>query len=154
MCRAALAQLKILKEEKVHPSAWIWVHAHNVESAEMLFSVAEQGAWISLDGLREESSVQKHLELLQALKSQDYLSQVLLSHDGNSFPRGGAIRPYEALFTNLIPGMQKAGFTKSEIQKLTVEKPRPCIFCKYQKNLKFIRGHHILDFGSFRYKLA
>ncbi len=131
--QAALAQLKILEEEKVHPSAWIWVHANKAENAEALLPLAEKGAWISLDGLREEASLQKHLEILKVFKKEGYLPQLLLSHDGNSFPRGGNIRPYEALFTKMIPAMKNEEFTQSEIQQLTIENPARAFSIKIRK---------------------
>jgi len=50
---AVSEQIRILGEEGVHASAWIWVHAQNLESPLDLMSAAEAGAWIEIDGIRE-----------------------------------------------------------------------------------------------------
>lgn len=126
----AKTALTILKEENVRPAAWIWTHADKVESTKHLLPAAQAGAWISLDGVRapnptssEEGVFERHLRYLKELKAYDLLSQVLLSHDGNSFPRGGAIRPYEAIFTALLPRLAQEGFSQSDIRQLMVDNP-------------------------------
>lgn len=121
---AAAAQLAILREEGVHPSAWIWVHAHNVDRAEALLPAAEAGAWIELDGL-SENTLDHHVSLAEALRARGLLGQVLLSHDGNSYRYGGGpMRPYEALFTHALPRLRARGFSQAEIQQLTAENPQ------------------------------
>ena len=127
----AQTALAILKEEDVSPTAWIWTHANKAESFDDLLPAARAGAWISLDGVRaqgesvssEEGVFERHLRYLQELQKRGLLSQVLLSHDGNSFPSGGAIRPYEALFTALLPRLAQAGFSQQDIRQLTVDNP-------------------------------
>jgi phosphotriesterase-related protein len=120
---AARQELEILREEEVSPNAWIWTHANQSERAEPLLDAARAGGWISLDGVRE-NSIDHHLALLKELKKAGFLKQVLLSHDGNSFPRGGAIRPYEAIFTTFIPRLRQESFSRKEIRQLTVLNPR------------------------------
>lgn len=121
---AARQQIEILRAEGVSPSAWIWVHANSVLEAGELLRAAEQGAWISLDGL-EEASVDRHLVLLQRLRQAGRLGQLLLSHDGNSFrATGRAPRPYEALFTHFLPLLRKEKFAESEIRQLTRTNPQ------------------------------
>ncbi len=126
----AKTALTILKEEGVAPAAWIWTHANKVERTEDLLFAARSGAWISLDGVRtpdptasELGVFERHLRYLKELKAHDLLSRVLLSHDGNSFPRGGAIRPYEAIFTALLPRLAQEGFSPSDIRQLMVDNP-------------------------------
>jgi len=54
----------------------------------------------------------------------DYLQQVLLSHDGSSYPQQGkSKRTFEVLFTTFLPMMKGAGFTDDEIRQLIVENP-------------------------------
>ncbi len=123
--------LAILEEEDVSPNALIWTHANKAENFEDLLPAARAGAWISLDGVRapgesassEEGVFERHLRYLKELKKQELLSQVLLSHDGNSFPRGGPIRPFEAIFTALLPQLAQAGFSQQDIRQLTVDNP-------------------------------
>lgn len=131
---AVLTQLSILREEGVAPSGWVWIHAQNVKNANDLLQAAEKGAWISLDALRTANyyeqrksasiTVDRHLELLLFLKSNGYLKQVLLSHDGSSYPQEGkSRRTFEVLFTTFIPMMKAAGFSDEEINQLSVENP-------------------------------
>lgn len=116
-------QLRILAEEGVHPSAWIWVHAQNTKRVEGLVFAAKQGAWIELDGVSEKNA-QPHLEVVQQLKQLGYLNNLLLSHDGNSY-RAGTRPPkgYDALFTTFIPLLQTSGFSSEEIYQLTQANP-------------------------------
>ncbi len=119
---AAHWQLEALQLSGVHPSAWIWTHANQVETAEPLLEAARSGAWISLDGARGDA-LDKHVEFLKIFRAEGYLTQVLLSHDGNSFPRGGAIRPYEEILTSLLPRLRTEGFMEAEIEQLTIKNP-------------------------------
>jgi phosphotriesterase-related protein len=127
-------QLSILREEGVSPAAWVWIHAQNVKNKEDLLPAAEKGAWISLDALRTANyyeqrngatfTVDRHLELLLFLKEKGYLNQVLLSHDGSSYPQQGkSKRTFEVLFTTFIPMMKVAGISDDEIHQITVENP-------------------------------
>lgn len=121
---AVSQQLRILQEERVPGAAWIWVHAHEVPAPELLRPALEAGAWVSLDGYRPE----RHLHfvgLLQWLRAGGWLGQVLLSHDGNTFPRGGAdpARPFTGLFTGLLPALRADGWTGDHISLLTVRNP-------------------------------
>ena len=121
----AQTALAILREEDVSPAAWIWTHANKVEHVNDLLPAAQAGAWISLDGVRapDEEAFTRHVRYLKELKTQNLLSRVLLSHDGNSFPSGGAIRPFEAIFTALLPRLRQAGFSEPDIQQLVVGNP-------------------------------
>ncbi|MBC7922789.1 MAG: phosphotriesterase [Ferruginibacter sp.] len=125
--QAAYQQLAILDEEDVDPTAWIWVHAHAVEKSEDLLPAAQRGAWLSFDGLQlpdqGNDPVKKHLTLLTEMKRRGFFHQVLLSHDGNSFTSEGRLRPYDALFTALLPDLRSNGFTDREIRTLTVDNP-------------------------------
>ncbi|MBI4892106.1 MAG: phosphotriesterase [Acidobacteria bacterium] len=121
---SAREQLAVLQSEGVSAKAWIWIHANKVTDLAALKAAAEAGAWISLDGLDNET-IPRHLELAQQLKAWGRLRQVLLSHDGNSFRAGGKrpMRPYSALFTHFLPMLQNAGFAQEEIRWLTVDNP-------------------------------
>ncbi|MGI9175050.1 MAG: phosphotriesterase family protein [Rhodothermales bacterium] len=121
---AAREQLAVLREEGVAPAAWIWVHAHQAERTENLIAAAQAGAWVSLDGLGEDT-LESHLALLQALKNEGVLGQVLLSHDGNSYRAGGRPpRPYKALFTRFLSMLREAGCSDEEIKALIATNPQ------------------------------
>ena len=122
---AAREQLSVLKEEGVDPSAWIWVHAQNVDDLDALAEAAEQGAWIEFDGLAPGDEIEHHLALVQAMQERDLLGQVLLSHDGSSYPPGNAEpRPFDTLFRTFLPRLRAAGIDEETIRRLTVENPR------------------------------
>jgi len=132
---AVINQLNILKEEGVAPQSWVWVHAQNVKNGDDLLLAAKEGAWISLDALRTVNyyeqrdsvriAVERHLELLRLLKEKGYLKQVLLSHDGSSYPqKGKSKRTFEVLFTTFIPMMKSVGFSDADIRQLMVINPK------------------------------
>jgi predicted metal-dependent phosphotriesterase family hydrolase len=121
---AAFDQLQILKEENVHPSAWIWVHANNVKDNDALLRAAQKGACIELDGVREDTHDQ-HLAQIALLKKHGHINQVLLSHDGNSFRYGNRpFKPYEYILTHFVPHLKELGYTSKEIIQLTIANPR------------------------------
>lgn len=128
----AKKQLEIFKEEGVHPSAWIWVHAHK-NPAGPLLEAAQQGAWIELDGVNKEGN-ENHLQLVNAFKKNGLLNRVLLSHDGNSFrPNGRAPKAYEDLFTTFMPLLRENGYSQEEIDLLTIKNPQEAFTIKVRK---------------------
>jgi predicted metal-dependent phosphotriesterase family hydrolase len=121
---AAMAQIDLLAQEGVSPRAWIWTHAHEVENPSDLIAAARAGAWISLDGLSTAPGRQDRIRgLLDVVAGAGFLSQVLLSHDGNAYPRGGPIRPFDVLFTDFIPALERTGYRDSDIRMLTRDNP-------------------------------
>ncbi|NEW84093.1 MAG: phosphotriesterase, partial [Mariniphaga sp.] len=121
--KGALAQLSILKEYGVDPSAFIWTHAMGEPSNDNILSIALLGAWIAFDGIDEKTASMIHAkDLLQFMKSTHQLNRVLLSHDAGWYqpgkPNGGEIRPYTALFNSLIPQIMREGFTDKEIDQM------------------------------------
>jgi predicted metal-dependent phosphotriesterase family hydrolase len=111
-----------LKEERISPTAWIWVHAHAVKNIQGLLAAAAKGAWLEFDGLTV-ASLQHHMNLLHEMKQRGHLRQILLSHDRDAFPFQESPRPFETLFTTLIPALKRAGYTQAEIWQLTIENP-------------------------------
>lgn len=131
---AVKQQLEILDKHGVSPTAWIWIHAQNVKNPDDLLYAAEKGAWISLDALRTVNyyeqrekvkiTVERHLELLNFLKERGFIKQVLLAHDGSSYPQAGkSKRSFEPLFTTFIPMMKSIGYTQEEIDQLIIKNP-------------------------------
>ena len=114
--------LTILDREQVDPSAWIWIHAHSLAEVDKAIWAAEQGAWISFDGISEASSPHI-LGLIGAMNRQGHLEHVMLSHDGDSYCLG-AFRPYHFLFTDFIPILKENGFSAEDVAQLTVDNPR------------------------------
>jgi len=119
---AAWEILDLLAQEGVQPSAWVWVHAHAVQDTSALLEAARHGVWISLDGV-SPASAGHILGQLQALKAAGRLGQALLSHDGDSYQFDGSFRPYDYLLSGFIPLMSEAGFTRAEIDQVTIHNP-------------------------------
>jgi phosphotriesterase-related protein len=124
---AGLEELAALAEEGVDGSAFIWVHAQNESDMDLHARAAEQGAWVEFDGLSSES-VENYVVLLKQLRKRGLLERVLISHDAGWYsvgePGGGEFRPFDTLFTELIPALKKCGFTDRQIVQLTVDNPR------------------------------
>jgi predicted metal-dependent phosphotriesterase family hydrolase len=114
--------LGMLGGEGISPEAWIWVHAHAVREASGLRRAAEAGAWISLDGLGEDTAAHI-LGLLQALRDWGLLGRALVSHDGEAFDPSGGSRQFHVLLTSFIPLMERSGFDRGEIEQVTVRNP-------------------------------
>lgn len=126
------AQLNLLKQYGVSPEAWIWTHAHISNDLELLIETAKEGAWISLDRVHS-SNIQSTVDWLLRFKSEHLLHKVLLSHDGNGFPGGGEIRPFEAIMNDLIPALQKKDFTQREIDQLFIQNPKKAFSINVRK---------------------
>lgn len=123
---AALAQLKLLKENGIAGNAFIWVHAQNEKNLELHLQAAHLGAWIEFDGI-SPNSITEYVAYLQQMKTAGLLKQVLISQDAGWYhvgePKGGDFRDYETVFTTFLPALKNAGFTKSEIKLLTETNP-------------------------------
>jgi phosphotriesterase-related protein len=123
---AALAQLAVHREEGVHPSAWIWVHAQNAKDPAALTTAARAGAWLSFDGIAPQS-LARHVAAVVDLRRQGFLDQLLVSHDAGWYrpgePDGGKFRGFDALFRAFLPALRREGFTAAEIARLTVANP-------------------------------
>ena len=123
---AALAQLKLLKENGVAGNAFIWVHAQNEKKPEVHLQAAQLGAWVEFDGIGPDN-IADYVAYLQAMKAAGFLKQVLISQDAGWYqvgePRGGEFRNYETVFTSFLPALKKVGFTKSEIKQLLRTNP-------------------------------
>lgn len=122
----AFEELAVLKQEGVHPSAFIWVHAQNEKNLDRHIEAAKQGCWISLDGVREKN-VEAYVERLTTIKEAGLLHQVLISHDAGWYRpmkvNGGDFRAYSAIFKQLLPALQEKGFTEDDIHQLMVKNP-------------------------------
>lgn len=138
---AALAQLQILKQYGVDPSAFIWAHAMVESSKENILAISQMGCWVAFDGVREEMvAIIRFNELLKYMKSTHQLNRVLLSHDAGWYqpgkPQGGEIRPYTALFNLLIPYIMSEGFTKEEVDQVILKNPAEAFAVRVRKIAK------------------
>lgn len=121
---SAYEQIEIIRQQGVHPSAWVWVHATGVEDHEDLRPAFEAGAWISFDNLRPtEQAVKRMTGCIQYAKANGWMRQILVSHDAGWFdpakPDGGEHRPYTAYWTHLVPAARKAGISEKDLELVT-----------------------------------
>jgi len=130
---AVETQLRILDKHDVSPKAWVWVHAHWNADIDLLTETASKGAWISLDGANEEN-VEEFLGYLKRFREENLLDRVLLSHDGDAYPAGGEIRPFDAIPQHLVPAMRENGFTEAEINQIMIENPKEAFMVRVRRS--------------------
>ena len=127
---AAMAELEVLEEARVPASRFIWVHAQNERDPAFHTRAAKAGAWVEFDGI-SETSIARHVELVVQMKAQGLLGRVLVSHDAGWYhvgePGGGQFRPFDTLFTKVIPALRAAGMTSTEVVQLLVDNPRQAL---------------------------
>lgn len=119
-------QITILREEGVHPSALIWVHANGEQDLDRLIRVARTGCWVEFDGL-SESSLDQHLHLVLQMKKAGSMHRVLVSHDAGWYAvgeaDGGSWRPFTLLSEKFLPALIGAGLSAADIRWLTQTNP-------------------------------
>ena len=122
----AFEQIEVLKTNRIDPSAFIWVHAQTENDKSQYVKAAREGAWVSLDGLREEN-IQKYVDTLRYLNKEKCLSNVLISHDAGWYDPakadGGDFVGFTTLFRKLLPALEQEGFVESEIMQLIQGNP-------------------------------
>jgi phosphotriesterase-related protein len=130
----ALQEADILEKMGVSLDAWVWTHAQG-GSSQTHATLAQRGAWISLDGLGwvtlengDSSALKKYIQQMVYLKEQGLLHRTLISHDAGWYthgqPDGGRFQPYTNLFTLLIPALKKSGFTERDLEQLLIQNPQ------------------------------
>ena len=137
----ALEQIRILKEQGVDPSAFIWVHAQG-GTIEGIIKAAREGAWISLDNVRSRpdlepgapSSIAWYTGKIAQLKKEGLLNRVLISHDSGWYdpakPEGGTFNGFTDIFDSLVPALKKNGFTDADVNQILVLNPREAFTIK------------------------
>ena len=135
---AALEQIEILKKEKVHPAAFVWVHAQAEEDLSLYVKAARMGAWVSLDNVTAD--VEKYVMRIERIKQEGLLDKILISHDAGYYrpgeKEGGQFIGYTAIFRHLIPALNKIGLSRKDIRRLLVRNPEDAL----QLNVRKYRG--------------
>lgn len=133
---AALEQIALLKEEGVHPSAFIWVHAQNEEDETLHRKAAREGAWIEFDGLGW-APVEQYKKYVYFMEREGLLNHLLISHDAGWYhvgeQAGGTIKPFTVLFEQLLPGLKSSGFSEEKIKKITTVNPQKAFTLSVRK---------------------
>lgn len=131
----ALAQLEILAEAGVSPTAWVWTHSQ-AGSLETQIEIGNQGAWISIDNFNydpegeagERGNLEWFVQRLTDLNEAGLLHKVLISHDAGYYnpdeAGGGDFRGYTDIFEHLLPALKENGFTEEQIDQLLIQNPQ------------------------------
>lgn len=131
----ALAQIELLKEMGVSPSAWVWTHAQT-GNLETQIEIGKEDAWISLDNFSHDSSreadsrdnIDWFVKRISELDKAGLLNRILISHDAGYYnpdeTNGGDYRNYTDIFEHLLPALRKNGFSEDKIDQLLVRNPR------------------------------
>jgi phosphotriesterase-related protein len=124
---AALEALDLLRDEGVGASAFVWVHAQNERDPRRHVAAAARGAWVEFDGIGPDS-LDRHVELVRAMRDAGHLDRVLLSHDAGWYhvgePGGGAFRPFDTLMAAFLPALRREGWTEAEVGRLVAAHPQ------------------------------
>jgi phosphotriesterase-related protein len=124
---AAMEALDILAKEGVSPEAFVWVHAQAERDPALHAEAARRGAWVEFDGVGPQS-IEQHVRLVTALRERGHLRRALVSHDAGWYnvgePGGGNYRGYDALFTDFVPALKRAGVSEDEVKELLETNPR------------------------------
>ena len=123
---AAFEQLDILKTMGVKAEAFVWVHAQAETDKTLHIQAAGRGAWVSLDGIAW-GDYENYADSIARLKEQQLLHRVLISHDAGWYkpgePDGGKFTGFTNIFSELMPLLDKRGFTQVEYEQLLIKNP-------------------------------
>ena len=131
-------QLNALMKYGVAPSAITLGHADGNGAkviTDQLLMVADQGAYLSFncgcDYIASNSGVLKVMGMVKFLVDRGYLNQITLSvdtvfsaQDQQKLRIGNRKRTYRAVFTRMVPALEKLGFSKGQIHHILVDNPR------------------------------
>ena len=142
--KPAFAQLEILKEMGIDPSAFIWVHA-NRGTMEANIAAAREGTWISLDNVNTNikrepgapNSIEWYADRIFNMKEAGLLTRILISHDAGwydpAIPGGDNYRGYTDIFKYLLPALEAKGFTQQDIDQILEKNPQEAFKIRVRK---------------------
>ena len=122
----AFEELKILEDNGIHPSAFVWIHAQNEKDWDKCVEAAQKGAWIGFDGLNDDN-VKEYVERISFMRENNALQRLLISHDAGWYDPdkegGGNFRPFNTANQKLIPALYEIGFSDEEIDLIFKTNP-------------------------------
>jgi phosphotriesterase-related protein len=123
---AARGIVAVLAEERVAPSAYVWVHAQNETDRQVQVDLAAAGAWVELDGVGPRT-LADHAVAVADLARRGHLGRLLVSQDAGWYhvgePGGGAYRGYAFLIESFVPALRARGLAADQIDTLLVRNP-------------------------------
>lgn len=122
----AFQEIEILKQNGIHPSAFIWTHAQNENDFNKHLEAAKMGAYISFDNFKA-ADTSRYLDFILFMKKHGILHKVLLSHDAGWYdpekPEGGEFRGFTDLDSYLVPALEKEGLAQFDLFQLFYGNP-------------------------------
>lgn len=122
----AFQEIEILKQNGIHPSAFIWTHANNEADFNKHIEAAKMGVWIAFDKFTREET-DRFVQFALLMKKEGLLGKVLFSHDAGWYkpgePNGGEFRGFTDIEEFLIPALEKNGLSQHDIYQLFTENP-------------------------------
>ncbi|MDF2158464.1 phosphotriesterase [Algoriphagus sp. CAU 1675] len=122
----AQQEVEILQKMGIEPSSFVWVHAQAEQDFQNYLEAARLGVWISLDGIGWE--VEPYVERLLFAKEHGILDHVLISHDAGWYDpekgNRGNFHPFTAIFKELMPRLEREGFSKEDWDQLLLTNPQ------------------------------
>ena len=104
----------------------IAVHCDCETDLKYHLEIANQGAWIEYDAIREEYA-ERTLNLVKFIVDEGFEDQLLLSQDAGCYrvgeEKGGKIVSYAYLIRNFIPLMLGKGYKKELVNKVLIQNP-------------------------------
>lgn len=123
---AALETLALLQEEGLSLSRYICVHADAEPDRKYHVEIARAGGWVEYDAVGWRP-IADHVQLITQFLAEGLIDRLLISHDAGWYhvgePRGGEIKPFTPIFTQLLPALEKEGLTTAQRRQLLIENP-------------------------------
>jgi len=133
----AFQQLEILEKHGIHPSAFIWTHAHNEQDNLKMVEAAQKGAWIAFDNFNPDR-LDRFVEFALMMKKEGLLNKLMFSHDAGWYQPGvaggGNFRGFTEVEKLLIPALEKNGLSQQDIYQLFTANPAEAFKVKIRLN--------------------
>jgi len=134
--KVAFEELQILHDMGVKAEAFVWVHAQAEPDKTNYTKAARLGTWVSLDGIGW-GSFDEYVDSIAMLKAEGLLHHVLISHDAGWYKPGEDnknFKGYTAIFSELVPRLQKKGFSDSDFDQLLIRNPAEAMSIRVRKS--------------------
>jgi phosphotriesterase-related protein len=122
----AFQEIEILKQNGIHPSAFIWTHANNEADFNKHIEAAKMGVWIAFDKFTREET-ERFVQFALLMKKEGLLGKVLFSHDAGWYKpgeqNGGEFRGFTDIEEFLIPALEKNGISQHDIYQIFTLNP-------------------------------
>lgn len=124
----ALEVANIVEKEGVDPSAFIIVHADQIEDFNTHMELFERGFILEYDGIGWRP-IEYHVELIDKAIKSGFINQILISHDAGWYTinEDGAkdkIKPYTDISFKLLPELYKRGYDENLEKILLIDNPK------------------------------